>query len=177
VLVPLQQVDGTVLLVDRGWLVAGTDAALPAEAVPAPPAGEVTVVVRLRPEEPSIPGRGAPDGQLATIHLADAYAQLAEEGYTKAYGELVSEDPAVADRPAPALVPEADEGPHLSYALQWILFAIIAIVGLVWAVRRERILRAEETRSPDRPVRAGRTGRRRSTDDEIEDAALDAAGR
>jgi len=32
--------------------------------------------------------------------------------------------------PPPAL----DEGPHLSYAIQWFSFAVIAIVGPVWAV-------------------------------------------
>ncbi|MBN9607019.1 MAG: SURF1 family protein [Actinomycetales bacterium] len=170
VLVPLQLDDGRVFLVDRGWMVAGDDSLDPADPVPAPPAGEVTAVARLKPEEPQIPGRSAPPGQLATIHLSDAYAQLAETGWSAAYGLLDSEDPAAATRPTPALRPEEDEGPHLSYALQWILFALIAITGLVWAIRRERMLRRQaEGEEPPAPRR-----RTRPTDADIEDALLDA---
>ena len=70
VLVPFRLDDGTVLLVDRGWEPPGESQPLP-DAVPAPPEGEVTVVVRLRPGE-QLPrsGRTAPAGQVPTIHLA-----------------------------------------------------------------------------------------------------------
>ena len=38
--------------------------------------------------------------------------------------------------------PQLDEGNHLSYALQWILFAIMAAAALVWAIRKELQARA-----------------------------------
>jgi hypothetical protein len=33
--------------------------------------------------------------------------------------------------------PQLTEGNHLSYALQWIVFALMAFMALVWAVRQE----------------------------------------
>lgn len=162
VLVPLRLADGTVFVVDRGWVPGGSTPDGP-ESVPDAPTGEVTVVVRLKPGEPEIPGRGAPEGQLATVRLPDVAALVEEPTYTGMYGLLISEDPAPSERPLAAFKPVEDEGPHLSYALQWIMFGILAFIGLFWAVRRERKIAAGEA-----PVA------RRERDAEIEDALLDA---
>jgi cytochrome oxidase assembly protein ShyY1 len=162
VLVPLQLSDGTVFVVDRGWVPGGSTPDAP-QAVPSPPAGEVTVVVRLKPGEPEIPGRGAPEGQLATVRLPDVAALVDAPTYTGMYGLVMSEDPAPAESPLPAFKPVQDEGPHLSYALQWIVFGLMAFVGLVWAVRRERKIAAGNA-----PVA------RREKDADVEDALLDA---
>ena len=162
VLVPFRLADGTVFVVDRGWVPGGATPEAP-DSVPVAPTGEVTVVVRLKPGEPEIPGRGAPDGQLATVRLPDLAALVDAPTYTGMYGLLVSEEPAPAERPLPAFKPVDDEGPHLSYALQWIVFGILAFVGLIWAVRRERKIAAGAA-----PVA------RREKDAEIEDALLDA---
>ena len=43
--------------------------------------------------------------------------------------------------PAPAVKPTADEGPHLSYALQWIAFGILAFVGAVLGVPARTAIR------------------------------------
>jgi cytochrome oxidase assembly protein ShyY1 len=123
----------------------------------------VTVVVRLKPGEPEIPGRGAPEGQLATVRLQDVAELVGEPTYTGMYGLLASEDPAPAESPLRAVRPVEDEGPHLSYALQWIAFGILAFIGLVWAVRRERMIAA-----------GGVIPKRRERDAEVEDALLDA---
>lgn len=162
VLVPLRLDDGSVFVVDRGWIPAGPDLEAPA-AVPAPPAGEVAVVVRLRPGEPQITGRTAPAGQLATIHLPTVAGLVDAPLYSGMYGLSAEETPAVADAPLPAFRPSLDEGSHLSYALQWIAFAVLAFIGLAWAVRRERNLASGAS-----PVS------RRERDAEVEDALLDA---
>ncbi len=164
VLVPFRLDDGSVFVVDRGWLPLGSAQDAP-DVVPAAPAGEVEVTVRLKPGEPTLPGRSAPAGQIATIHLAD----VAGADYTGAYGLLADESPAPDTRPAAAIKPDADEGPHLSYALQWILFAVLAIVGLVWAYRREKRIAA----LPEEERAAARTARVPSRDDLDEDALLD----
>lgn len=164
VLVPLRTTDGRLFVVDRGWVPAGDDLDAPA-AVPAPPADEVVVVARLRAGEPQIPGRSAPAGQLATIHLPTIGDVLDGPVYTGMYGLVVDETPAAAEAPLPNLRPSLDEGSHLSYALQWIAFGVLAFIGLGWAVRRERRLAAGEV-----PVR------RRERDAEVEDALLDARG-
>ncbi len=39
--------------------------------------------------------------------------------------------------PEPAPLPELSEGPHLSYAIQWFTFAVIAVGGFVVLALRE----------------------------------------
>lgn len=169
VLVPFLLEDGRVFVIDRGWVPVGASVQAP-DAVPAAPEGNVTVVARLRSGEPELPGRTAPQGQLATIHLPSVAALTGPQTYTGAYGLLSAEEPAPAEvRPAPALKPAADEGPHLSYALQWIAFGILAFVGLFWAIRRERRIAA----LPESERAAAREPKRRSTDTDYEDAVLD----
>ncbi|MDQ4138003.1 MAG: SURF1 family protein [Actinomycetota bacterium] len=173
VLTPLLLEDGSVFVVDRGWLPTGSDQDLPDE-IPEPPAGTVTVVAHLKPGEPPIPGRSAPDGQIATVHLDDIAERLDRAVYTGAYGLLASEDPAPAVAPRTAERPEADPGPHLSYALQWVLFGLLAFVALVWAVRQE--YRARNADTPEQRRRAEQRAKRnaaRRSDDEEEDAILD----
>ncbi len=174
VLVPLLLEDGRVFIVDRGWLPAGNQQDEP-DSVPEPPAGEVTVVARLKAGEPTVAGRSAPEGQIATIHLPDIAERLGTDTYTGAYGLLASEDPAPDVRPQAATRPVADEGPHLSYAFQWFVFGIMAFVALGWAIRQEFRARneddpAEQERAERRRLKAARKG---LSDAEEEDALLD----
>jgi cytochrome oxidase assembly protein ShyY1 len=176
VLAPLRLADGSVFIVNRGWVPVGEEQDSP-DAVPAPPEGQVSVTARLKPSEGRIDGRSAPAGQIATIQLDDLAAQLDEPLRTSAYGLLVAEDPQPADTPPLAeLKPVADEGLHISYAIQWVLFALMGFGGLGWAVRHEFRLRnaddpeviAAEERREQRRLKRGRS------DSEIEDELLDA---
>lgn len=171
-LVPLRQDDGSVFLVDRGWLPLGDGTDATPETVPQPPEGEVTVIARLRQAEPTLPGRSAPEGQLPSIDVATIIEGIGGTGYTGAYGLLASEDPAVAEMPYAAVRPQEDEGPHLSYALQWIAFGVLAFIGLFWAWRRERRIAA----LPVEEQAAARAPRRRHEDADVEDAILDRLG-
>lgn len=174
VLAPLLLEDGSVFIVDRGWLPGGSTQDAPDE-VPDPPGGDVQVVVRLKAGEPAIPGRSAPAGQIATIQLDDIAERLALPSYTRTYGLLASESPAAPTTPAPALRPELDEGPHLSYAFQWIVFALIGFGGLFIAVRQEyRYRNADDPQEQAREARKVLRRERRAPDDAaVEDAMLD----
>ncbi|SKC82515.1 SURF1 family cytochrome oxidase biogenesis protein [Krasilnikoviella flava] len=199
VLVPFETTgaDGQpiVLVVDRGFVPLGEDASGPS-SVPDPPAGEVEVTMTMRPDEPAS-SRGTPAGQVQAINTAQVLAAGADgtawaEGATVGgYGQLRSEDPAAATTPGALPEPDTDPGSHLSYAVQWCIFALGALGGYIVLWRREtrpvqvtagELLAAHEGPDPDgsgpgRPGAAVRPQRprRQRVDEDYEDALLDAA--
>ncbi len=173
VLVPLQLTDGRVFIVDRGWVPTGSAQDAPDE-VPAAHSGVVRVDARLKAGEPTLEGRSAIDGQIATIHLPDMAERIGQPTFTGAYGLLVSEDPSPAITPKKAVKPERDEGPHLSYALQWYVFAIMGFFGLGWAARQEfRSLNAEDPDEKKRAEQRRAKAALKRSDADIEDEILD----
>ncbi|WP_164233831.1 SURF1 family cytochrome oxidase biogenesis protein [Microbacterium hydrocarbonoxydans] len=169
VLVPFLDADGRLFLVDRGWVPPG-DGDAP-DAVPAPPPGEVEITVRLRPgEQLPASGRGAPEGQVPTIHLPTVDGLVDGDLITGAYGQLVGEDPAASTVLGGFDSPTEDPGPHLSYAIQWILFALMGFVFIGYIIRTEIVKHREELEgsaaTPKRP-------RRRDADADAEDELLD----
>ena len=181
VLTPLRLDDGSVFIVDRGWVPVGSEQDAP-DVVPAAPAGPVTVVARLKASEAVVPGRLPPpagSGQVSGIQLDEIAKTLDSPTYTGAYGLMASEDPAPAERPAAAPKPTLNEGLNLSYAIQWCIFGVLAFFGLGYGVRQEyRRLNSDD---PEEQARASERARRRAakepTDAEAEDALLEAAGR
>ncbi|MFS0714639.1 SURF1 family protein [Microbacterium sp. 2P01SA-2] len=146
VLVPFETTDGRVFVIDRGWVPPASDSPDPAAIAP-PPTGTVTVVARLKPAEAApTSGRSAPDGQVPTINvdLVAVEAGLSGDVVTSAYGLLVSEDPAPAETLGAMPTPSEDPGPHLSYAIQWILFAIMGFIFIWYMIRTERRHRRED---------------------------------
>lgn len=170
VITPMQTATGAVFFVDRGW-VPGASKANTAVAYPAPPSGTVTIEARLQRGEPKT-GRAENGRQFASIDLAAFAERVDASAYTGAYGQLLRVDS--GELPLPALAPVRDEGPHLSYALQWYVFAIIAITGMAYAARQERRSLADDER--DRYGGSSRTrsrAARRSSDSDVEDRILD----
>lgn len=167
--------DGQVLFIDRGWVAVSGTEEVPAN-LPAAPGGEVTVVARLRASEPEIQGRSSAGKSVASINLPEL-ARLSgteDTAITGAYGQLVAETP-TGETGVLAAKPERDEGPHLSYALQWYVFILIAGIGVAYAARQEyRGLNAggESVRRED-ARRAERKQRRGPSDAEEEDALIE----
>ncbi len=126
VVVPFISTTGQTYLVSRGWVPTGEERDFP-DLVPSAPAGNVQLVARLLPGEPQIAGRGAPEGQLATINLAEAAEKTGLDIHQGAYLAMDSESPSVSPTPLPLQRPQLDEGPHLSYTFQWYLFGILGL--------------------------------------------------
>ena len=176
VLDPLLLADGRVFVVDRGYVPIGNTQDRP-DSIPSPRSDTVTVVVRLRAGEPTLSGRSDTQGELATIHLPDVAKLVGKPTYTGAYGLMVSESPAAATRPTAMQKPELDEGLHISYAIQWVIFGIMAFFGLWYAIRQEYRMRNAD--DPEEQERAEERERKKLTkprsDSEIEDEILEAS--
>lgn len=172
VLVPLVLDDGSALLIDRGWIPSGTAGSAPGErpdAVPTPPQGQVEVISRLRPSEPRRQQR-TPPGQVGSIAVSQV-AQLTDLRLYPAYGALVSESPAPAQPLTPLGPPQLDggEGINASYAVQWWVFAVLALL-FPWWLRRRRAAESDSAApgGADPSLAPTAARRRRIWDDEDE---------
>jgi cytochrome oxidase assembly protein ShyY1 len=135
----LQLSDGTLLLVNRGFVPN-------ADAVPAPPAGTIDVVGRLRTSERRATGQPADEAvdaltEIRRIDIAVLANQFTEDVLPMYIEQLESAPPDAAIL-QPIVAPTLDEGPHLSYTIQWFVFSICVIVGWVLAVRRSMAIRS-----------------------------------
>jgi cytochrome oxidase assembly protein ShyY1 len=146
---PLGLADGTLLLVNRGWVPL--DVAEPPVETAAPPAGTVRVTgVLFPPQERGRFGpRHAPEGALVRFFRIDVLRieEQLDAPVHDLYLLLESQDPPqVVEFPASLDLPRLDEGPHRSYALQWFAFALIAVSTYVAFVVIEARRAASESR-------------------------------
>jgi cytochrome oxidase assembly protein ShyY1 len=142
-LVPFRTTTGEVFVIERGWIPAGSDIKEPL-LNPLPTNESKQLVIRLRQGE-SDSGKEAVVGRLDTIDLAEFAALHPDlDLETRFYGRLATETPQAAEAPIPQPKPSLDEGNHLSYALQWLLFGIMAFGAFLWAYRNDKRVRLEE---------------------------------
>ncbi|MBW1603667.1 SURF1 family protein [Streptomyces sp. JJ66] len=143
VLTPLVRADGSVLLVNRGWVPSGASQRTYPDVPPAP-GGTVTVTGRLLPDETTdstgITVRdGLPDRQVMLIN-SEQRAQALDRPVLGGFVELTATRPEPPAAQLAEQVPEPDHsgiGAHLAYAVQWWLFAAAVPVGWVVLLRRE----------------------------------------
>lgn len=126
----------SIIWVERGWLPTGNAQDSP-DFVPDLNTTHRQLTLRLRPSEPTL-DRTAPLGQLPSIDLKTASASIKDlSSYTQAYGRLVTEFPELTSGQAMPM-PELNQGNHLSYAMQWILFALMAFGAVYWTIAQDR---------------------------------------
>lgn len=148
VVTPMRLADGRILVVNRGFVPLGIEP-------PPAPGGQVDVSGVARPSERrrtgqlSDPAAGRLD-EVQRIDLDRLAPQLPGE-VVPVYVDLQASRPAEpVGFPEPVIRPDLSEGSHLSYAVQWFIFATAAVVGWVLAVRRSLSKRrlSDATASP-----------------------------
>jgi cytochrome oxidase assembly protein ShyY1 len=149
VLTPLVLPTGAAVLVNRGWVPPGTDAATP-PVVPAAPAGEVTVTGAVRLAERQV-GRVERIGDHLQVRRISP-AQLAGSMPYPLLGGYVT-----VEQEGLSHIPVEYEGTlqNAGYAVQWWAFAALAVVGFGYLARRHA-----------RDSRSGGPGTDRIDDDE-----------
>jgi cytochrome oxidase assembly protein ShyY1 len=149
---PLDLADGSVVLVNRGWVDPGNTAGTQFPVVPGTPAGTVTVTGRLRPDETSASTgihqvKDLPSRQFMLIDSAEQAGRLSAP-VLSGYLELTGTSPAPPSADSAELVPGPNstasdsmavvgKGVHLPYAIQWWLFALMVPLGWFALLRRE----------------------------------------
>jgi cytochrome oxidase assembly protein ShyY1 len=134
ILVPLVLPDGSRLIVDRGWIPNGSTGAAEAPRMPPLPTGTVSVEGRVHLPE-SEADRPVRLGSLESVRRI-APATLNKP---QTYAEYLLLDKQTPATPGFTRIP-ADRQPswmNAGYTVQWWAFSLLALFGLVWAVRRE----------------------------------------
>lgn len=139
VVTPLLTRDGAALLVDRGWVPFTLDQ--PPVQQARPPSGQVRVEGMLVPTQDAARygARGDPDSdRLTFLSAVDVDRLQPQVSHRLQPFSLLLQDqrPATARAlPRPPEPPDLSEGSHLSYAIQWFLFAAIGLVGYPLLIR------------------------------------------
>jgi cytochrome oxidase assembly protein ShyY1 len=151
VLTPLRTDDGRVVVVDRGTVSVTDGSGVPSYS--APPAGTVTLVGRLRPDQVDPKARPpVRENGHVQLYATDSRVLGAAAGLDVVPGwvQLSPGQPGVLD-PLPVA---ADTGgapfTNLSYALQWLTFGLIALVALGYFIRLEMLHRRGGDRGSER---------------------------
>ncbi|MEI2785986.1 MAG: SURF1 family cytochrome oxidase biogenesis protein [Candidatus Nanopelagicales bacterium] len=139
---PLRLADGSVIMVLRGWVAATRDNAQVPPTTP-PPAGPVEVTGVLRPSEPRKGPGILSNGEATSLNTETL---CPDPSCYQAYLQMTDSIPQDSVEAVPVQGPGL--GPHLGYAGQWVIFALLLPVGYVILLRRE----VQERRARKVPV-------------------------
>ncbi len=153
VVVPLDLGDGRVVAVNRGWIRNdGRFTAVPDEYRTVPE-GEATVegLLHASQERGTLGATDPPEGTLESMARVDLdrLDDQVEGDLLPVWVQLTTAEQGAPD-PSPQLLDPPvvnDEGPHLSYAVQWAIFTVIAVGGYPLILRRAARERGQ--RHPD----------------------------
>ena len=137
VVTPLKLQDGTIIMINRGW-TAAANSAVDSPAVAELPSGTIEVLGRVREvQQRTKPApTDLPEGQVDRIIPLEIVDN--PNTVSNAYVEMTASRPESKSSDIRTLPePEVTEGAHRSYALQWMFFEIMTIIGWVILVRNE----------------------------------------
>ena len=137
VVTPLKLVDGTVVMINRGW-TAAANSAVDSPVVAEVPKGTIEVLGRIRDVQVRTkPGpTDLPVGQVDRIIPLEILNS--PKTLINAYVEMTASRPESKSSEIRILPePEVTEGAHRSYALQWMFFEIMTVIGWTILVRNE----------------------------------------
>jgi len=121
ILTPLRLGDGTAVFVDRGW-------------VPSPDARHVDLERTRERDSVTLDGLALPAPRAPGDVVPDALTDSLPYPVASYVVQWLPESGRFSDSPLPVRrwpAPALDDGPHLSYAIQWFAFAAIALGGMV----------------------------------------------
>lgn len=138
VLTPFRLTDGRIVLVDRGYVNPVSGVRVP--PYPAAPGEPVQLTGRLREDESDPQSRPA-FADTSTEGRTHVYA-IDSQAVARAAGLAIEPGYVSLETGSPGMLgslplPELDAGPHLSYALQWIAFGVMALLALGYFTWRE----------------------------------------
>jgi cytochrome oxidase assembly protein ShyY1 len=131
VVTPLVLADGDAVLVNRGFANLPDCDGAAATFEPATGEHQVTGLVRESQRRGAFGARDPEAGVLSSLSRLDVdrIAQQYDRPLAAVYVELASESSAAEPAPFPLPPPELSDGPHLSYTVQWFLFAAVGLIG------------------------------------------------
>jgi cytochrome oxidase assembly protein ShyY1 len=136
ILTPFLTSSGQSVLIDRGFVAQTPGQEASPEALPTPTAGEVNIVGRVRTDETGPLGLDESGLSIRAVNLTEA-ATVLDRSLASVWLELVSQDPPASEPPTLIPEPELGGGRSLIYAVQWFIFAVVAVVGGVLLARSE----------------------------------------
>ena len=132
VITPLKLDNDQVILVNRGWIPIA-ESSTSQQEIPSSPQGDVTIIgyvqtlkdTRSEPED-------LPLNQINHLNSTNFGSQPLSTNYLQ-LASMTPMDNQVAIIP----LPELSNGPHFSYAIQWILFALMLPIGWYVLLKNE----------------------------------------
>jgi surfeit locus 1 family protein len=141
------------VLVNRGWVPSSDAATVDARPYAEPGTRVVTGILQEIPRNTRAAGEPATTringAAVVTYRRLDLDALRSRERrplLSLYLQQLPATDTAKPGSPVRIALPPQDNGPHLSYAVQWFSFAAIGVIGLgIMLLRQRRSARAEHT--------------------------------
>lgn len=135
VLTPFELSDGSIVIINRGWVPLDADQ-VPLSGFP-PPSGMVDMIGLVRLTEVRSLGPVDPEGDIHIFSRVDLdrLSRLYDSSLAPVWLQTLDTGERVLPEPLEPLAVD-DPGPHLSYAVQWFSFAAISVVGYAVVLRQ-----------------------------------------